>query len=627
MSLVNLRRVSIHYGTHLHINEINLTLNPNERVALIGRNGAGKSTLLKLINRDIKPDSGDVEFQKNLNVTLLSQEVPENQTGSIYDVVASSIEKQAALLSRYHHLILAVTNHADANLLNQLSDCQTQLEMNGGFTYQQRIDQVISLLELPPDIEFASLSGGMKRRVELAKALVRDPDLLLLDEPTNHLDIDHITWLETFLLRFNGSILFVTHDRSFLKNVATRIIDLDRGNLTSWPGNYQTYLTRKEDQLHAEELAWARFDRKLAEEEVWIRQGIKARRTRNEGRVKSLEKMREVSRQRKKRIGNVDLKTQDAATQSSKIVITADNVSFQYEQETLVKSFSTIIMRGDKIGLIGANGSGKTTLLRILLGELKPTEGSITHGAQLQIAYYDQLRTQLEDDKNILDNVAEGSSAVTVNGKSKHIMSYLQDFLFTGERAYTPVGSLSGGERNRVALAKLFLKPSNVLVLDEPTNDLDMETLDLLEEWLVDYPGTLLLVSHDRTFLNNVVTSTLVFTGKGKIEEFVGGYDDSVEQRLTSKAKTTPPPVTKPSIAKTTTTDNKLSSKERQELSKLPKQIEKLEQEIELLQQPMSSPDFYQQDAAKITQHNNQLKQLKTQLDTFYKRWEELEGR
>ena len=493
MSIVSLRQLSIRFGEHPLFDGADLQINSGERICLIGRNGEGKSTLLKIIAGEILPDHGDVSIRKGLKMARLVQEIPNDMQGSVEHIVRS------AFLSNEHY-------------------------------EEHQVSAIISRLSLDPKAEFSSLSGGLKRRVLFAKVLVREPDLLLLDEPTNHLDLESIEWLEKMLLQYSGALLFVTHDRAFLQRLATRIVELDRGKLTSWDCDYATYLIRKEAALEAEEHTNKVFDKKLANEEHWVRHGISARRKRNQGRVRALKELRQSRAQRRVIGGKIRLARHEI-DKSGKIVIEANDISFSYPEKPLLKHFSTTIVRGDKIGIIGANGCGKTTLLRLLLGELPPQSGSVRHGTKLQIAHFDQLRTQLDESKSVRDNVAGGSDVVTINGETRHVMSYLSDFLFAPKKSLTPVKNLSGGEKNRLLLAKLFTIPANVLVLDEPTNDLDIETLEMLENWLVEYSGTVLLVSHDRVFLNNLVTSTIVFEEPGVVEEYIGGHDDWVRQR------------------------------------------------------------------------------------------------
>jgi len=529
MALVGLQEVKVSFGGPLLLEGVDLSIDKGERVCLVGRNGTGKSTIMKLITGEVKPDNGKIVFQQGVRITLLTQEVPHNVQGSVFDVVSSAFGEQGKLLAEYHHVSAKLAHDHSDKLMAELEDVQHKFEAAGGWQMQQRVDTILSRLQLPEDAEFSELSGGLKRRVLLAKALAGEPDLLLLDEPTNHLDIDAIAWLEEFLRTFGGTLLFVTHDRMLLQKVATRIVDLDRGRLTSWPGNYQTYLELKQAALEAESVENAKFDKKLAAEEVWIRQGVKARRTRNEGRVRALQALRRTRSERREVESTARMQMQEAE-RTGKLVIEAQNVSFGYTNRPVVRNLSTTIIRGDKVGIIGPNGSGKTTLLKLLLGDLKPQTGSIKLGTNLEVAYLDQHRAQLDDEKTVQDNVAFGSDRVTINGIRKHVIGYLQDFLFSPARARSPVKVLSGGERNRLLLAKLFTKPSNVLVLDEPTNDLDIETLDLLEELLMEYAGTVLLVSHDRAFINDVVTSTLALEGEGRVNEYVGGYDDWLRQ-------------------------------------------------------------------------------------------------
>jgi ATP-binding cassette subfamily F protein uup len=526
--------------------------------------------------------------------------------------------------------------------MDQLEKVQQQLEIHNGWELNQQVDTILSKLSLPADDLFSSLSGGLKRRVLLAKALLLQPEILLLDEPTNHLDIAAIQWLEGFLKTFKGSIMFITHDRTFLRNMATRIIELDRGRLISFPGNYDSFLIRKEEMLEAESAENARFDKKLAQEEIWIRKGIKARRTRNEGRVRSLEKMRTERAQRRNQQGSAKI-SMDTGNKSGKLVVEAKHIAFSYKTgNELIKSFSTTIQRGDKVALLGPNGVGKTTLLNILLGKLEPTSGSIKLGTNIELAYFDQLRDQLDLEKTVRENLGKGSDQITINGKSKHVISYLQDFLFTPDRIHSPVKTLSGGERNRLMLARLFTRPANVLVMDEPTNDLDIETLELLEELLLDFTGTLLLVSHDRSFVNHIVTSTIAFEGNGVLEEYVGGYDEWIKQRKSPSSNTLAPgraentkSIQKPdntakaekSQAKSQekTQEKKLTYKERLELEKLPQQIEQHETVIEALHTKMGNADFYQQSTDKIKSTQDKLQQLEQELENYYARWEELE--
>ncbi len=626
-NLITLDNVSLAYGLDHLLDEVKLQITPGERVCLIGRNGAGKSTLLKVIEGVTLPDSGVVSRKPGLRIAKLSQDLPQDVTLTIYDFVAEGLSTLGKLLSEYHHLITNFSEHATASELNKLEKLQHEIDAKNGWDLDQRITNILTRLDLDPDKFVSELSGGWQRRAALAQALVCDPELLLLDEPTNHLDIDAISWLEEYLLSLNIGVLFITHDRALLQRLATRIIELDRGNLTSWPGDYQNFLRRKEEMLHAEAKQNADFDKKLAQEEVWIRQGIKARRTRNEGRVRALEAMR-FERERRREIqgaANFDL---NQAQKSGALVVEAEHISFAADGKPIIKDFSMRIMRGDRIGLIGPNGIGKTTLLNILLGKLEPDSGMLKLGTKLEVAYFDQLRQTLDPERTVIDNVIQGSEMIEVNGQRRHIISYLNDFLFTPQRARSPVKSLSGGECNRLLLAKLFVQPANLLVLDEPTNDLDIETLELLEELLSEFKGTLLVVSHDREFLDNIVTSTLVFEGNGKVEEYVGGYKDWLVQKKKIAAKqaetakvTAAPKDSKPK------TSNKLSFKEQRELEELPKKIEIAEKELEKLHAEISDASFYQQDHTKVTTTLDNVKKIEDELQKIYKRWEELDSK
>ncbi len=602
-----------------------LSINKGDRVCLLGRNGTGKSTLMKIVAQEIQPEDGELVLRQGVRITRLEQEVPEGFHGSVFDVVSDGLGEIGELVRRYHEIVSALATGGDDDLLKQLQHAQHELELADGWKAEQRVEAVISRLSLNPEIEFNQLSGGLKRRVMLARALVQEPDLLLLDEPTNHLDIESIDWLEEFLSSYGGTLLFVTHDRVFMQKLANRIVELDRGQLTDWPGDYANFLRRKDEMLHAEEQANKRFDKKLAQEEVWIRQGIKARRTRNEGRVRALQKMREERSQRRERESVASMSMQ-GAERSGKLVVEVENLVYAWEGEPVIKGFSTTILRGDKVGIIGPNGSGKTTLINLLLGRIEPQQGTVKLGTKLEVAYFDQLRGALNEDASVQDNLADGSDKVEINGTSKHVISYLQDFLFTPDRARQPVRSLSGGERNRLMLAKLFARPFNVLVMDEPTNDLDLETLELLEELLLEYQGTLLLVSHDRAFLNSVVTNTLVFEGKGRVMEYVGGYDDWVRQRATTASASKP--VVAPKSAKTKPNSNpaKLSYKDKSELDALPKRIEDLDAELASVHAVVADPEFYRQDGAAIAEVNQRLQQLEQELEQAYARWEQLES-
>jgi len=624
MALITLRDVVVSFGGHPLLDGLNLHIDAGERVCLVGRNGAGKSTLMKVLAGQIIPDDGQIERQQGLVVTRLKQEVPHDTTGSVYDVVADGLGKQGELLSRYHHASHNLATDFSDAAMKELERAQHALEAADGWDASQRVDTIISRLELPADDEFSSLSGGMKRRVLLGQALVLDPDLLLLDEPTNHLDIDAINWMEEFLLNYRATLLFVTHDRMLLQHLATRIIDLDRGRLSSWPGDYATYLERKEAVLEAEATANALFDKKLAQEEVWIRQGIKARRTRNEGRVRALKELRKEHSERRNRMGTANIKTQ-AAEASGKIVIEVDGVCQSYGDKVVLRDFSTTILRGDKIGIIGPNGAGKSTLLKILLGKLQPQQGSVKLGTKLEVAYFDQHRAQLDAEKTVIENIGDGSDEIIINGRPRHVISYMQDFLFSPQRARTPVKALSGGERNRLLLAKLFTRPANMLVMDEPTNDLDVETLELLEELLIEYKGTLLLVSHDRAFINNVVTDSLVFEGDGVVNEYVGGYDDWLRQRAQQQVKTEAVASKSEKQKPKTQSAKKLSYKDQRELDELPKKIEALDTELAQVQKSLADPKLYQKEPGKVAELNARMVEVEAELAKIYKRWQELE--
>ena len=623
MSLLIFRNIVLNFGQPPLLDGVSFTIEPNERLCLVGRNGAGKSTCLKLAAGEILPDSGEIVRAQNLRVAVLEQDLPLNVSGTVFRVVASGVGAVGEMLEQYHAAAHRVAD-GDMTQFTVMEQCQHRLEAVGGWEMNQRIDAVISRLGLNPDLEVSALSGGTKRRVMLARALVSEPDLLLLDEPTNHLDIESITWLEEFLLNWRGTLMFVTHDRSFLQKLATRIVEIDRGRATDFPGDYATYIERKQALLAAEDTQNALFDKKLAQEEVWVRQGVKARRTRNEGRVRALERLRREHAERRNLQGRVRMSVSDAE-RSGRLVAEAENVDFEYNGRTVIRDLTTTIWRGDKVGIIGPNGAGKTTLLRLLLDALQPTRGTLRQGTNIQVAYFDQQRAALQEDKTVQYNVADGSETVMVNGVARHVLSYLQDFLFEPKRARQPVRSLSGGERNRLLLARLFLRPSNLLVLDEPTNDLDMDTLELLESMLVDYPGTVLVVSHDRVFLNNVVSSTLVFEGDARVNEYVGGYEDWIRQRAT------PSPATKPSATKPAAAPvkaaKKMSYKDQRELETLPSHIEALEKEQEALSLTMNAPEFFRQDKASIATVQARVVEIKAELARSYQRWQELEAK
>lgn len=624
MSLVTLQQVEVGYGGPALLNKVDFTIEPGERICIIGRNGVGKSTLLKVVNREIIPDDGSLRFQEGVKVAKLTQEVPSDTTGSVFQVVSSGLGHVGELLQQFRELSVST----EAPALDRMAQVQQKIEAEDGWAMDQRVQSVINRLGLEADADFKALSGGMKRRVLLAQALVEQPDVLLLDEPTNHLDIESIEWLEGFLKAYKGSILFITHDRRFLKSLATRIVEIDRGELTSWPGDYSNYLRRKEERLAAEEKQNAEFDKKLAQEETWIRQGIKARRTRNEGRVRRLEAARKERSERRNLIGNVDMKAQQAEL-SGKKVIEATSISMNYQGRQLIDDFSTLIMRGDKIGIVGPNGCGKSTLIKILLGDLKPDQGTVTLGTKLDIAYFDQHRAQLDETKSAMDNVSEGKDMMIINGKERHVISYMQDFLFTPERARAPITALSGGERNRLLLAKILARPSNLLILDEPTNDLDIETLELLEDMLENYGGTMLLVSHDRDFINNVVTSSIVFEGEGQVKEYIGGYDDWLRQRKSQQKTSSNDKAHKDQSSKVKPRQKsaKLSYKDQRELDKLPADIADVEKKVEAVQADMASPEFYQQDKDTIAEVSAELESLEQKLERYFERWEELEAK
>jgi ATP-binding cassette subfamily F protein uup len=621
--LILLDNVQLAFGLDALLENVKLQISAGERVCLIGRNGAGKSSLLKIIDGSMMPDSGQVWRKPNLRIARLEQELPQNTHQTIYDYVAAGLAETGQLLSAYHELTHSLSERCTEQDLLKLEKLQQKIDAVHGWDFEQNIKTVLTRLELNPDQRLEDLSGGWQRRTALAKALVSSPELLLLDEPTNHLDISAIQWLEDQLMVSNAGILFITHDRSLLRRLATRIIELDRGQLSSWPGDYDQYLIHKEECLHAEERGNAEFDKKLAQEERWIRQGVKARRTRNEGRVRALEAMRMTRAKRRLQQGKVSFNLTEGE-QSGKLVVEAEHISHQFDGKPVIKDFSVRIMRGDRIGFIGPNGVGKTTLINILLGRLQPDQGTLQQGTKWQVAYFDQLRMALDPEKTVIDNVAEGRETIELNGRKQHIISYLGDFLFTPKRALTQVKALSGGECNRLLLARLFSQPANILVLDEPTNDLDIETLELLEELLANYDGTLLLVSHDRSFVDNVVTSILVFDGQGHIDEYIGGYQDWLRY-----AKREPEVVVTPEKKATVTKSNKLtklSYKDQKELEESPKQIEKLEAELLTLQENLADPEFYKASPEEINLGIKQVKDLEERLSHTYKRWEELES-
>jgi ATP-binding cassette subfamily F protein uup len=627
MALIGMRDVCWGFGDPPLLENITLQIEKGERVCLLGRNGVGKSTMLKLFGGEILPDSGDIWRQQGITVAALGQDVPPGFDGTIFDVVAEGLGKKGKALAEYNRICKIPETMGTSELAKRRDELQQMLDSGGGWDLLRQIESVLSRTRLDPERKFAGLSAGMKRRTLFARALALEPDLLLLDEPTNHLDIDSIIWMEEFILRNVKTLLFITHDRAFLKRIANRIMELDRGRLVSYACDYETYLKRRQATFEAEEKQDGVFDKKLSQEEAWIRQGIKARRTRNEGRVRALKKMREACRARRRKIGNVRFQVQEAE-RTGKLIIETKDISFSHGETPIVRDFSTVIMRGDKVGIIGPNGVGKTTLLRILLKEITPETGGVRHGTHLQVAYFDQLRAQLDEQKTVQENIGEGNDFIVFNDQKRHVISYLQDFLFSPERCRTPVYVLSGGEKNRLMLAKLFTKPANVLVLDEPTNDLDAETLELLEEVLFEYKGTLLLVSHDRAFLNNVVTSTIAFEGKGQVVEYAGGYDDWLIQR--PKPEEEPPSEKKarnkirkkPKPQKT----RKLGYMEKRELEGLPQKIDALESEQKDLYEAMSDPLFYKKGKEEIATVKTRLDKVEHEIETAYLRWEELES-
>src|SRR3954469_1250929 len=626
MALLGMQDVSIAFGGPPVLDRATFHVERGERVCLLGRNGAGKSTIMRLLDGTMLPDSGDVVRQVGTTVTRLEQEVPDDVAGSIFDVVAAGLGEAGRLLARYHDAAHRAAIDSSDRALRELDTLHHALDAANAWEMQTRVDTVLSHLSLDPDAMFADASGGRKRQALLARALVRNPDVLLLDEPTNHLDIEAIEWMETFLVDRGVTLLFVTHDRAFLRRLATRIVELDRGRLVDWGTDYDTYLARKEVALSAESKEWEEFDKKLAREEVWIRTGIQARRTRNEGRDRALESMRVQRRQRRERTGTVKLQAQEAE-RSGKLVVEARDVSFSYGDRPIVRNFSTTIMRGDRVGFIGPNGSGKTTLLRLLLGELRPDSGSIRLGTGLEVTYFDQLREQLDPEATVFESIADGADWIEVSGMRKHVLSYLQDFLFSPDRSRTPVRALSGGERNRLLLARLFTRSFNLLGLDEPTNDLDIETLDLLEELLLEFSGTLLVVSHDRAFLDAVVTSTLVFEGGGTVGEYVGGYSDWVRQRkqdMAAAAPTNPPKRPAPAPPTPRAKPRRLTFKEMTELADLPDRIDVLERERATLYLSLADPAVLR-DGSAVVAGGSRLAALEAEITELTERWETLE--
>ncbi|HGS5631323.1 TPA: ABC transporter ATP-binding protein [Vibrio parahaemolyticus] len=634
MALLTIHNAQLAFGDHPLLDRAEFALQENERVCLVGRNGAGKSTLMKVLAGDILLDDGKIQITQDVIVSRLEQDPPRNQEGTVYEYVSGGLAEIGEQLKIYHDLLDLVAQDPSEKNINRLAKTQEQLDHSNAWRFDDRVKNVLSALKLSPDTLLRDLSGGWQRKAALARALVCDPDVLLLDEPTNHLDVTTIEWLENFLKDFKGSIIFISHDRAFIKSMATRIVDLDRGQLSSFPGDYDNYLLEKEEMLRVEEMQNAEFDKKLAQEEVWIRQGIKARRTRNEGRVRALKKLREERRDRREVQGKVNLNIDDAS-RSGKIVFEAENVSFAYDGKQIVDNFSFNIMRGDRIALIGPNGCGKSTVLKLLLGQLEAQSGRLHCGTKLEVAYFDQYREILDPEKTVIDNLADGKQEVMVGGRQRHALSYLQDFLFAPKRARTPVKALSGGEKNRLLLARILLKPNNLLILDEPTNDLDIETLELLEEMLANYQGTLLLVSHDREFVDNTVTTSWIFEGDGVIEEFVGGYHDAKQQRDQALAVrfSTEKPAKKEKVVeetpKTTQPKNnskKLSYKLQRELEALPAKLEQLESDIETLQEQVNNPEFFAKPVEQTQPVLEQLAALEQELEIAFERWEELEA-
>jgi ATP-binding cassette subfamily F protein uup len=637
MNLMQLKNASILFGQPPLLDKIALNIQSGERVCVVGRNGSGKSTLLKVIAGETKLDEGQMILPTGTVVSRLPQDPPQDISGDIFDYVAEGLEDVAQILKDYHHIINIIGGDPSEKNLNRMQELQEQLDSRNAWQFEQRISNVLTQLQLEPDQMLSELSGGWRRKAALARALVSEPDLLLLDEPTNHLDIDMVQWLEKALLNYNGAIIFISHDRAFIRKLATRIVDIDRGQVVSYPGNYETYLEQKAHDLEVEQTSNREFDKKLAKEEVWIRQGIKARRTRNEGRVRALKALRDEYSSRRNVTGNAVI-NRNAGGKSGKRIFETDGLFFNFEDKLLVENLNLLITRGEKIALIGGNGCGKSTLIKLLLGELEANQGDIFRGTNIEVAYFDQHRTALDLDKSVIDVIADGKREVTINGNTRHVMGYLQDYLFSPEHVNAPVSTLSGGERNRLVLAKLMLKPSNLLVLDEPTNDLDVETLELLESLLVDYEGTVLLVSHDREFVDNVVTSSLVFEGNGIIKQFVGGYTDMrnwYDEKALSEKKMNEGVVMrtknnvereKPVTSASTGSHKKLSYKDNKELEDLPKKIEKMEDEQKGLQLQVSTSDFYQKGADVTQPVLDKLATIEQLLSVAYKRWDELES-
>ncbi len=626
MALIEMREVCWGFGDPPLLENVTFQIEKGERVCLVGRNGVGKSSLLKLLSGAILPDSGNVRRRQGTVVAALEQDVPAAYDGTIFDVVAEGLGDTGRVLAEYRRISRDAEAGTTPQLTQKHDELQQILNADNGWDLTTRVENMLSRTRLDPEMRFSDLSAGLKRRTLFARALAGKPDVLLLDEPTNHLDIDTIIWMEDFILRHVTTLLFITHDRVFLKKIATRIMEIDRGRLVSYDGDYSAYLKRRQAALAAEETQNGLFDKKLSQEEAWIRKGIKARRTRNEGRVRRLKKMRAAYRDRRRKIGNVRMQVQEA-DRSGKLVIEAGKISHSYGSTPIIEDFSTVIMRGDKVGIIGPNGVGKTTLLKILLKTMSPQTGHVRHGTNLQVVYFDQLRAQLDMQKSVRENIGEGNDFIIFNGQKRHVVSHLQDFLFSPERCRTPVHVLSGGEKNRLMLAKLFTKPANVLVLDEPTNDLDAETLELLEELIFEYEGTLLLVSHDRAFLNNVVTSTIVFEGTGQVVEYIGGYDDWLRQRPEPVSETTEKTTRKKAQPKPKVrASKKMGYMQQRELEQLPRKIETLEADQKDLFAIVSDPMFYKKDKEEILRINSDLARVEAEIEKAYQRWEELEA-
>ncbi|MEZ8034481.1 ABC transporter ATP-binding protein [Vibrio crassostreae] len=633
MALLTIHNGQLAFGDHPLLDRADFALQENERVCLVGRNGAGKSTLMKILSGNIIMDDGKMQITQDVVVSRLEQDPPRNEQGTVYDYVAGGLAEIGEQLKIYHDLLDLIATDPSEKNLNRLTRVQEQLDHANAWRFEDRVSNVLAALKLTAETKLTDLSGGWQRKAALARALVCDPDVLLLDEPTNHLDVATIEWLEGFLKDFRGSIIFISHDRAFIKSMATRIVDLDRGKLSSFPGDYENYLVEKEEALRVEEMQNAEFDKKLAQEEVWIRQGIKARRTRNEGRVRALKKLREERLNRREVQGKAIIQIDDGQ-RSGKIVFEAENINFGFEGKEIVKDFSFNIMRGDRIALIGPNGCGKSTVLKLLLDQLKPDSGCLHCGTKLEVAYFDQYREILDPEKSVIDNLADGKQEVTVGGRERHALSYLQDFLFSPKRARTPVKALSGGEKNRLLLARIFLKSNNLLILDEPTNDLDIETLELLEDLLANYQGTLLLVSHDRQFVDNTVMTSWIFEGNGVIEEFVGGYHDAQQQRKQAleyrqvEKPSKPEKVVEetPKTAPVKAKPKKLSYKLQRELEALPMRLEELETQIETLQEEVNDPSFFSKSVEQTQPVLDKLSAAEQELEVAFERWEELEA-